>query len=144
MSGRIFVFGMWGGRTAWYFHWSGTDAPLIALDPAIRQLVRDLPIVDSSCWTLPEHAQLVAVLVDERGRRLLASDTGLRRGGVRWLRAEFAAARELYRDRALLRHVTTRLIITHLDENDARGTGSVRGRWLALAPNSIDGTAWTR
>lgn len=33
--------------------------------------------------------------------------------------------------------MTTRLIMTHLDENDARGIDSVRAQWLALVPDSI-------
>ena len=35
----------------------------------------------------------------------MASNRALRRGDVRWLRAEFAATRALFRDNALARHV---------------------------------------
>jgi acetyl esterase/lipase len=128
---------LWG-RTTWpFFHWRETDAPTVDSDPAVAGLLRDLPVADPRWWTLPEHRELIAALVHERGRQLLASDSSLQRGDVRWLRAEFAAARALFGDPALLRHVTTQLITTHLDDNDARGIDSVRTQWLSLAPDSI-------
>lgn len=126
------------GRTVWpYFHWRETDAPSIEPDSAVATLVRELPLTDRRWWSLPEHQQLIAALVHERGRSLLSSDSVLQRGDVRWLRAEMAAARELFRDQALRRQVGTQLITTHLDENDARGIDSVYGEWIALAPDSV-------
>ena len=107
------------GRTVWpYFHWRETDAPSIAPDAAVATLLRDLPLTDTRWWNLPEHQQLTSALVHERGRALLSSDSALQRGDVRWLRAEMAAARELFRDQALRRHISTLLITAHLDEND--------------------------
>jgi acetyl esterase/lipase len=126
------------GRTTWpFFHWRETDAPTVGTDPEVEELLRELPVADPRWWTLPEHEELIAALVHERGRRMLASDSALQRGDVRWLRAEFAAARALFADPALLRHVTTRLITTHLDENDERGIDSVRMQWLSFGPDSV-------
>ena len=128
---------LWG-RTTWpFFHWRETDAAAVDSDPAVERLLRDLPVADPRWRTLPEHTELIAALVHERARRLLASDSVLQRGDVQWLRAEFASARALFGDAALLRHVTTQLITTHLDENDARGIDSVRAQWLSLGPDSI-------
>jgi acetyl esterase/lipase len=127
------------GRTMWpYFHWRETDAASVVPDTAVASLVRDLPLADTRWWDVPEHMQLVSALVHERGRSLLASNRALQRGDVRWLRAEMAAARELFADRALRRHVSTQLITAHLDENDERGIDSVYGAWKSLAPDSTD------
>lgn len=126
------------GRTVWpYFHWRETDAPSTEPDSAVATLLRDLPLADTRWWSLPEHHQLTSALVHERGRALLSSDSALQRGDVRWLRAEMAAARELFRDQALRRHISTLLITAHLDENDERGIDSVYGEWRALAPDSV-------
>jgi acetyl esterase len=136
-SARLGFRHLWG-RTTWpFFHWRETNVQDISEDGDVARLMRATAIHDARWWSLPEHGELVAALVHERGRRLMASDRTLRQGDVRWLRAEFAAARALFRDVALQRHVTTRLIIAHLDDNDARGIDSVRTRWLALAPDSI-------
>jgi acetyl esterase len=119
-----------------YFHWRETDASSVEPDSAVPILVRDLPLADTSLWGVPEHTQLVSTLVHERARSLLALNSALQRGDVRWLRAEMAAARELFADRALRLHVSTLLITNHLDENDERGIDSVYGEWKSLAPDS--------
>lgn len=125
------------GRTMWpYFHWRETDASSITPDSSVVSMVRDLPLADTRWWDVPEHTQLVSALVHERGRSLLASNRALQRGDARWLRAEMAAARELFADQALRRHVSTQLITAHLDENDERGIDSVYGAWKSLAPDS--------
>lgn len=128
---------LWG-RTAWpFFHWRETDAPTVESDPAVERLLRELPVADLRWRSLPEHTELIAALVHERARRLLASNTALQRGDVQWLRAEFAAARALFPDARFLRDVATQLITKHLDENDERGIDSVRAQWLALKPDSV-------
>ena len=128
---------LWG-RTTWpFFHWRETDTPTVDSDPAVTQWLSDIPVADQRWWPLPEHAELIAALVHERGRQLLATDTTLHRGDVQWLRAEFAAARALFADSALVRHITTQLITTHLDDNNERGIDSVRTQWLALDPDPI-------
>jgi acetyl esterase len=136
-NARLSFRHLWG-RTTWpFFHWRETNVPDVGVDGDVERLLRATPIDDARWWSLPEHGELVAALVHERGRRLLASDSALRQGDVQWLRAEFAAARQLFPDLALQRHATTRLILSHLDDNDARGIDSVRARWLALAPDSL-------
>lgn len=127
------------GRTVWpYFHWREGDASAVVPDATLPALLRTLPIEDSSTWALPEHLELTAALVHERARALLAQDARLRRGDAQWLRAEFAATLAQFRAPALRRAITTRLLLTHLDENDERGVDSVRARWFALRPDSGD------
>lgn len=66
----------------------------------------------------------------------LRARPSLRSGDAQWLRAEFEAARELFRSEMAQRSITTALLLTHLDENDDRGVDSVYTRWLALRPDS--------
>ena len=65
-------------------------------------------------------------MVHESARALLRTTPSLRRGDAQWLRAEFLVARQLFRDSALVRHVTTGLLLAPLDDNDERGVDSVR------------------
>lgn len=127
------------GRTVWpYFHWREGDATAVVPDATLPALLRTLPIEDSTFWSLPEHVELTAALVHERARTLLARDARLRRGDAQWLRAEFAATLAQFRAPALRRTLTTRLLLTHLDENDERGVDSIRTRWRALRPDTAD------
>lgn len=127
------------GRTVWpYFRWRDGDARAVVPDASLPALLRTLPLEDSTTWSLPEHRELAAALVHERARTLLARDARSRRGDAQWLRAEFAAALAQFRAPALRRAITTRLLLTHLDENDERGVDSVRARWLALRPDTAD------
>ena len=125
------------GRTIWpYFQWRETDALSVEPDSAVASLMRELPLTDTRWWSVPEHSQLIGALVHERARVGLSSDSALQRGDARWLRAEMAAARELFDDQALRRHISTLLITNHLDENDERGIDSVYRAWRSLAPDS--------
>ncbi len=125
------------GRVLWpYFHWRESDATDVIPDVALDTLVRTLPLEDERWWSLPEHAALRGALVHERARTLLARRPALRTGDAQWLRAEFEAARELFRSESAQRSVTTALLLTHLDENNERGVDSVYAQWVALRPDS--------
>lgn len=53
------------------------DARAMENDPVVEELLRDSPVAAPRCWDLPEHAELIAALVHERGRRLLVRRIGL-------------------------------------------------------------------
>lgn len=125
------------GRVVWpYFHWRESDATEVLTDVALDSLIQSLPLEDERWWGLPEHVALRGALVHERARILLANRPALRRGDAQWLRAEFEAARELFHGETAQRRETTRLLLTHLDENDERGVDSVYARWVALRPDT--------
>jgi acetyl esterase/lipase len=67
---------------------------------------------------------------------LLARRPALRRGDAQWLRAEFAAALELFRSESAQRSVTTAMLLTHLVDDNERGVDSVYAQWVALRPDS--------
>lgn len=125
------------GRVVWpYFHWRESDAAEVAPDVALDTLLRTLPLEDERWWSLPEHAALRGALVHEHARTLLARRPALRTGDAQWLRAEFAAAGELFSSDWARRSITTTLLLTYLDENNERGVDSVLGVWTALRPDS--------
>lgn len=126
----------WGRVTYPYFRWRESDDAEISADTTLPVLLRSVPLADQRWWSLAEHRELLSAIVHERARTLLANTPALRRGDARWLRAEFDAATTLFRDPALRREVTTRLLFAHLDENDSRGVDSVYSRWLALSPSA--------
>lgn len=125
------------GRVVWpYFHWRESDATDVVPDGTVNTLIQTLPLDEDRWWSLPEHAALRGALVHEHARALLARRPALRTGDAQWLRAEFAAARDLFRSESAQRSVTTTLLLTHLDENDERGVDSVYAEWVALRPDS--------
>ncbi len=127
------------GRTVWpFFHWREGDATAIVPDRDLQSLVRKLSLEDTANWALPEHRELTSALVHERARTILTRDARSRRGDAQWLRAEFSATLAQFRSPALRKALTTRLLLAHLDENDERGVDSVRGKWLALRPDTAD------
>jgi acetyl esterase/lipase len=125
------------GRVVWpYFHWRESDAAEVVPDVALDSLLRTVPLEEERWWSLPEHAALRGALVHEHARWLLAGRPDLRTGDAQWLRAEFAAARELFRSEWARRSIATTLLLTHLDENNARGVDSVYADWVALRPDA--------
>lgn len=125
------------GRVLWpYFHWRESDATEVVPDAAVNTLLQSLPLDDERWWSLSEHAALRGALVHEHARALLARSPALRTGDAQWLRAEFEAARDLFRSESAQRSVTTTLLLTHLDENNERGIDSVYAQWVALRPDS--------
>lgn len=125
------------GRVVWpYFNWRESDATEVMPDVALDTLTRTLPLEDERWWSLPEHAALRGALVHERARTLLSRRAALRTGDARWLRAEFEAVQELFRSESAQRSITTTLLLTHLDENNARGIDSIYAQWVALRPDS--------
>jgi acetyl esterase len=126
------------GRVLWpYFHWRESDATAVVPEVAPKTLVHTLSLDDERWWSLPEHAALRGALVHEHARTLLARRPLLRTGDARWLRAEFAATRELFRSESARRRITTALLLSHLDENNDRGVDSVYAQWVALHPDSV-------
>ena len=126
------------GRVLWpYFNWRESDVTDVIPDVALDTLIRTLPLDDERWWSLPEHAALRGALVHERARTLRAARPALRTGDAQWLRAEFAAARELFRSESTQRSVTTSLLLTHLDENNERGVDSIYAQWVALRPDAV-------
>lgn len=126
---------LWG-RVAWpFFHWRESAATAVRVDVEAVESAARASQADARWWSMREHRELVGALVHERARTLLRTTPSLRRGDAQWLRAEFLAAGQLFRDSALVRQVTTGLLLTHLDDNDERGIDSVRTRWLALRPD---------
>jgi acetyl esterase len=125
------------GRVLWpYFNWRESDATDLVRDVGLDTLIRTMPLDDERWWALPEHGALRGALVHERARTLLARHPALRSGDARWLRAEFAAALEMFRTESAQRSVTTALLLTHLDDNNERGVDSVYAQWVALRPDS--------
>jgi len=125
------------GRVLWpYFHWRESDATDVVRDVGLDSLIGTLPLDDDRWWAWPEHGELRSALVHEHARTLLARRPALRTGDAQWLRAEFAAALELFRSESAQRSVTTALLLTHLDDNNERGVDSVYAQWVALRPDS--------
>lgn len=126
----------WGRVMYPFFRWRESDDPDITVDPAVPELLRRASLADERWWALTEHRELVAAVVHERARNLLATTPALQRGDARWLRAEFAAVSSLFPEPALQREAAFRVLFAHLDDNDGRGVDSVYQRWLALAPSA--------
>ncbi len=125
------------GRVLWpYFHWRESDATDVVRDVGLDSLIGTLPLDDDRWWALPEHGELRGALVHEHARTLRARRPALHSGDAQWLRAEFAAALELFRSESAQRRVTTALLLTHLDDNNERGVDSVYAQWVALRPDS--------
>ncbi len=126
----------WGRVMYPFFRWRESDDPDVTVDPAVPELLRRASLADERWWALTEHRELVAAVVHERARTLLATTPALQRGDARWLRAEFAAVSSLFPEPALQREAAFRVLFAHLDENDSRGVDSVYQRWLTLSPSA--------
>lgn len=126
----------WGRVTYPFFRWRESDDREIVVDPAVPEILRRVSLADERWWALTEHRELLAAIVHERARTLLATTSALQRGDARWLRAEFAAVTSLFPDAALQREAAFRVLFAHLDDNDSRGVDSVYQRWLALSPSA--------
>ena len=123
------------GRVAYpYFSWREGAAPRVRLDQSAVDAALALPLADSSLWSMPEHRDLVGAVVHEVARAAIEREDTLRRGDIRWLRAEYAAAEQL-RDSALIQRTRDALVLAHLDDNGSAGTDALLERWRGTMPS---------
>jgi acetyl esterase/lipase len=123
------------GRVAYpYFSWREGAAPRVRLDQSAIDAALALPLADSSLWSLPEHRDLIGAVVHEVARAAIEREDSLRRGDIRWLRSEYAAAAQL-RDSVLIQRTRDALVLAHLDDNGSAGTEGLLDRWRATMPS---------
>jgi acetyl esterase/lipase len=135
------------GRVTYpYFSWREGAATSVRLDQSAVDAALKLPLADSSLWSLPEHRDLIGAVVHEVARDAMARDERLKRGDIRWLRAEYASAEQLG-DSALVQRTRDALVLAHLDDNGSAGTDTLISLWreslaapeaLARADSLID------
>lgn len=122
------------GRVTYpYFSWREGAAARVRLDQSAVDAALALPLADSSLWSMPEHRDLVGAVVHEVARAAIAREDSLRRGDIRWLRAEYAAAAQL-RDSTLVQRTRDALVLAHLDDNGSAGTEALLELWRAGMP----------
>lgn len=124
------------GRVTYpYFAWREGAAARVQLDRPAVDAALALPLADTAFWSLPEHRDLIGAVVHEVARAAIEREDSLRRGDIRWLRAEYAAAEQL-RDSALIQRTRDALVLAHLDDNGSAGTDRLLERWRTTMPST--------
>jgi acetyl esterase/lipase len=92
----------------------------------------EVDVNDASALDRPEHRAFLDAWLRAEARARLASDTALKTGDNRWLRARFAVVEARVREPLVRRRLLHDALAAHIDDNGARGVPELIDRYVQI------------